>query len=72
MIQAIDQCRREDANRALPRGRYRGARLFADTARAFAVRDGVLHVNGGRVTTPRRLGKGDIVRVGQTDFRVDV
>ena len=28
-------------------------------------------VNGARVTTPRRLGKGDIVRVGQTDFRVD-
>ena len=35
---------REGANRALPRGRYRGARLFADTARAFAVRDGVLLV----------------------------
>jgi len=29
-------------------------------------------VNGARVTTPRRLSKGDIVRVGQTDFRVDV
>jgi hypothetical protein len=29
-------------------------------------------VNGARVTTPRRLTKGDIVRVGQTDFRVDV
>ncbi len=28
-------------------------------------------VNGARVTTPRRLGKGDIVRVGQTDFRVE-
>ena len=29
-------------------------------------------VNGARVTTPRRLSKGDVVRVGQTDFRVDV
>ncbi len=29
-------------------------------------------VNGARVTTPRRLGKGDVVRVGQTDFRVDL
>jgi hypothetical protein len=29
-------------------------------------------VNGARVTTPRRLAKGDVVRVGQTDFRVDV
>ncbi|HUH16207.1 MAG TPA: FHA domain-containing protein [Gaiellaceae bacterium] len=29
-------------------------------------------VNGARVTTPRRLTKGDIVRVGQTDFRVEV
>jgi pSer/pThr/pTyr-binding forkhead associated (FHA) protein len=29
-------------------------------------------VNGARVTTPRRLTKGDIVRVGQTDFRVDL
>jgi len=29
-------------------------------------------VNGARLTTPRRLTKGDIVRVGQTDFRVDV
>jgi FHA domain len=29
-------------------------------------------VNGARVTTPRRLGKGDIVRVGQTDFRVEL
>lgn len=28
-------------------------------------------VNGARVTTPRRLGKGDVVRVGQTDFTVD-
>jgi hypothetical protein len=24
------------------------------------------------VTTPRRLAKGDVVRVGQTDFRVEV
>lgn len=29
-------------------------------------------VNGARVTTPRRLSRGDIVRVGQTDFRVEV
>lgn len=29
-------------------------------------------VNGARVTTPRRLTKGDIVRVGQTDFRVEL
>lgn len=29
-------------------------------------------VNGARVTTPRRLSKGDIVRVGQTDFRVEL
>ncbi len=29
-------------------------------------------VNGARVTTARRLSRGDIVRVGQTDFRVDV
>jgi pSer/pThr/pTyr-binding forkhead associated (FHA) protein len=29
-------------------------------------------VNGARVTTPRRLTKGDVVRVGQTDFRVDL
>ena len=29
-------------------------------------------VNGARVTSPRRLTKGDIVRVGQTDFRVEV
>ena len=29
-------------------------------------------VNGARVTTPRRLVEGDIVRVGQTDFRVEV
>ena len=29
-------------------------------------------VNGARVTTPRRLGKGDVVRVGQTDFRVEL
>ncbi len=28
-------------------------------------------VNGARVTTPRRLSKGDVVRVGQTDFRVE-
>ena len=29
-------------------------------------------VNGARVSTPRRLGKGDVVRVGQTDFTVDL
>jgi pSer/pThr/pTyr-binding forkhead associated (FHA) protein len=29
-------------------------------------------VNGARVTTPRRLTRGDVVRVGQTDFRVDL
>ena len=29
-------------------------------------------VNGARVTTPRRLSKGDVVRVGQPDFRVEV
>ena len=29
-------------------------------------------VNGARVTTPRRLVEGDIVRVGQTDFKVEV
>jgi len=29
-------------------------------------------VNGARVTTPRRLGRGDVVRVGQTDFRVEL
>jgi pSer/pThr/pTyr-binding forkhead associated (FHA) protein len=28
-------------------------------------------VNGARVTTPRRLQAGDILRVGQTDLRVD-
>ena len=27
-------------------------------------------VNGARVTTPRRLEEGDLVRVGQTDLRV--
>lgn len=29
-------------------------------------------VNGARVTTPRRLSKGDVVRVGQTDFRIEL
>jgi pSer/pThr/pTyr-binding forkhead associated (FHA) protein len=29
-------------------------------------------VNGARVTTPRRLTRGDVVRVGQTDFRVEL
>jgi len=51
-------------------------------ARFEARRDGVwvedlgstngTFVNGARVTTPRRLGKGDIVRVGQTDLRVEL
>jgi pSer/pThr/pTyr-binding forkhead associated (FHA) protein len=53
----------------------------AEHARFEARRDGLwvedtgstngTFVNGARVTTPRRLGKGDMVRVGQTDFRVD-
>jgi pSer/pThr/pTyr-binding forkhead associated (FHA) protein len=53
----------------------------AEHARFEARRDGLwvedvgstngTFVNGARVTTPRRLGRGDIVRVGQTDFRVD-
>ncbi len=52
----------------------------AEHARFEARRDGLwvedvgstngTYVNGARVTTPRRLGSGDIVRVGQTDFRV--
>jgi pSer/pThr/pTyr-binding forkhead associated (FHA) protein len=28
-------------------------------------------VNGARVTTPRKLGAGDVLRVGQTDLRVE-
>jgi FHA domain len=28
-------------------------------------------VNGARVTTPRKLQPGDVLRVGQTDLRVD-
>jgi len=54
----------------------------AQHARFEAKRDGLwvedigstngTFVNGARVTTPRRLTKGDVVRVGQTDFRVDV
>ena len=53
----------------------------AQHARFEAKRDGLwvedvgstngTFVNGARVTTPRRLTKGDIVRVGQTDFRVE-
>lgn len=53
----------------------------AEHARFEARRDGLwvedvgstngTFVNGARVTTPRRLGKGDVVRVGRTDFRVD-
>ncbi|HWH05212.1 MAG TPA: FHA domain-containing protein [Gaiellaceae bacterium] len=30
------------------------------------------YVNGGRVTTARRLSGGDVVRVGGTDFRVEL
>ena len=54
----------------------------ANHARFESRRDGVwvedlgstngTFVNGARVTTPRRLGKGDVVRVGQTDLRVEV
>ena len=52
----------------------------AEHARFEARRDGLwvedvgstngTFVNGARVTTPRRLSKGDIVRVGQTDLKV--
>lgn len=51
-------------------------------ARFEARRDGVwvedlgstngTFVNGARVTTPRRLGRGDVVRVGQTDLKVEL
>jgi FHA domain len=54
----------------------------AQHARFEAKRDGLwvedvgstngTFVNGARVTTPRRLANGDVVRVGQTDFRVVV
>ena len=54
----------------------------AEHARFEARRDGLwvedvgstngTFVNGARVTTPRRLTQGDIVRVGQTDFRVEL
>jgi predicted component of type VI protein secretion system len=54
----------------------------ANHARFESRRDGVwvedlgstngTFVNGARVTTPRRLGKGDVVRVGQTDLRVEL
>jgi pSer/pThr/pTyr-binding forkhead associated (FHA) protein len=54
----------------------------AEHARFESRRDGVwvedvgstngTFVNGARVTTPRRLSKGDVVRVGQTDFRVEL
>ena len=54
----------------------------ANHARFEARRDGVwvedlgstngTFVNGARVTTPRRLGKGDVVRVGKTDLRVEL
>ena len=56
--------------------------VSAQHARFEARRDGLwvedigstngTFVNGARVTTPRRLSKGDVVRVGQTDFRVEV
>ena len=52
----------------------------AEHARFEARRDGLwvedigstngTFVNGARVTTPRRLARGDIVRVGQTDLKV--
>ena len=52
----------------------------AEHARFEARRDGLwvedvgstngTFVNGARVTTPRRLSGGDIVRVGQTDLKV--
>jgi len=52
----------------------------AEHARFEARRDGLwvedvgstngTFVNGARVTTPRRLSRGDIVRVGQTDLKV--
>jgi FHA domain len=55
--------------------------VSAQHARFEARRDGLwvedigstngTFVNGARVTTPRRLSTGDIVRVGQTDFRVE-
>ena len=54
----------------------------AQHARFESKRDGVwvedigssngTFVNGARVTTPRRLSKGDVVRIGQTDFRVEL
>jgi pSer/pThr/pTyr-binding forkhead associated (FHA) protein len=54
----------------------------AKHARFEARRDGVwvedlgstngTFVNGARVTTPRRLGKGDVVRVGKTDLKVEL
>ena len=54
----------------------------ANHARFESRRDGVwvedlgstngTFVNGARVTTPRRLGKGDVVRVGKTDLRVEI
>jgi FHA domain len=54
----------------------------AEHARFESRRDGVwvedigstngTFVNGARVTTPRRLSKGDVIRVGQTDFRLDL
>ncbi|MBA2384035.1 MAG: FHA domain-containing protein, partial [Actinobacteria bacterium] len=54
----------------------------AEHARFEARRDGVwvedvgstngTFVNGARVTTARRLTNGDIVRVGQTDLKVEL
>ena len=57
------------------RASARHAVLTFENDRYFVVDVGSTNgtfVNGARVTTPRRLTNGDIVRVGQTDFRVDV
>jgi S-DNA-T family DNA segregation ATPase FtsK/SpoIIIE len=44
----------------------------ADTWIADAGSTNGTFVNGARVTTPRRLSEGDVIRVGQTDFRVEL
>lgn len=55
--------------------------VSAEHARVEARADGIwiedlgstngTFVNGARVTTPRKLGAGDVLRVGQTDLRVE-
>ena len=53
----------------------RHARVTPREARAWVEDLGSTNgtfVNGARVTTPRRLGKGDVVRVGQSDFKVEL